>query len=331
MKKTLLALAVLAAASSVNAAEIYKNESTSLKATGEVDIFLRASEIEPVGAKADKEELNINHKGLIQIDFEHKLNDSVTAFGSFEIEGEKAAEFDDVYAGFKGGFGKVTFGETGDAIDAIEKTDISNEGIYLGTPGHLTESKGYGARYQVSFADLALSLDWQSTKADGADDAIGISADYNFGMGSVAASFVDYGKQNSKDASVAGVAVSFEAVENLYLAASWSTYENTEFEVEAGSDKTVVLKTTAHDGDVFGLAASYQIDKVRLYTTYALASADKDLSGSKLDADLSNILVGVDYQLADNLKLFAEYNSAELDGKNVTDAYLFVSGFYLTF
>ncbi|MEJ6059802.1 hypothetical protein [Aliivibrio salmonicida] len=56
MKKTLLALAVMAAAGSVSAAEIYGSETSKVSVKGEVDAYLAASEVEKLdGTKSDSD------------------------------------------------------------------------------------------------------------------------------------------------------------------------------------------------------------------------------------------------------------------------------------
>ena len=46
MKKTLVALSVLAAAANVNAAELYSAEGSSVSLKGEVDVYLKQSEVD---------------------------------------------------------------------------------------------------------------------------------------------------------------------------------------------------------------------------------------------------------------------------------------------
>ncbi|CAH8196628.1 Putative qsr prophage outer membrane porin [Vibrio aestuarianus] len=335
MKKTLLALLVASAATSVSAVELYSSDTSTLAIKGEVDGYLRTSEVEVTGKAKDKEDLNVDYWAYAQVDYEHKLNDSVSAFGSFEIETSGSnAVFDDVVAGFKGNFGKVSIGETGDALDAIEKTDISNEGPYFGTPGHELESKGKGLRYQVDAGPVAISLDWQSTSADNSDDAYGISVDWNFGMGSVGVAYVDYGKLAGAtvDSSVAGIALGINPVDALFLGLSYTDYENIAYAVTGGSNSDIKGELPAHDGQSFGFAISYDFEPVKIYATYALIDGD-NIAGTKVDAELNSYLLGVDYTVMDNLNVFLEYTAAEIDGTSVvkTDANQTILGMYLSF
>ena len=59
MKKTLLALAIAATATSVNAAEIYSNDDTKVGLKGEVDIYLSQSEVDKDLSTTEKEEANV--------------------------------------------------------------------------------------------------------------------------------------------------------------------------------------------------------------------------------------------------------------------------------
>ena len=101
MKKTLLALAIAATATSVNAAEIYANDDTKVGLKGEVDIYLTTSEVDQIAGGSKKEEADVSTWAKIQLDAEQKLNDQFTAFASFEIESKGSdAKFDDVLVGF---------------------------------------------------------------------------------------------------------------------------------------------------------------------------------------------------------------------------------------
>ncbi|MEG3694966.1 porin, partial [Vibrio coralliirubri] len=75
MKKTLLALAIAATATSVNAAEIYSNDDTKVGLKGEVDIYLSQSEVDKNLTETTKNEADVSTWAKIQLDAEQKLND----------------------------------------------------------------------------------------------------------------------------------------------------------------------------------------------------------------------------------------------------------------
>lgn len=132
MKKTLVALSVLAAAANVNAAEIYSTDASKVSLKGEVDAYLATTDIDN-GSTKTKKDPYVAVWGKIQLDAEHKVSDTLTSFASFEIESgtdvydgsnTNNASFDDIYIGVKTDTWGVAVGEVGDLADsqdAIEK------------------------------------------------------------------------------------------------------------------------------------------------------------------------------------------------------------------
>ena len=135
MKKTLVALSVLAAAANVNAAEIYSTDASKVSLSGEVDAYVATTDIEKQGTTKQRTETDpsVMVWGKIQLDAEHKVSDTLTTFASFEIESatgfdssdtDNNAKFDDLYVGVKTDTWGVAVGEVGDlaaSTDAIEK------------------------------------------------------------------------------------------------------------------------------------------------------------------------------------------------------------------
>jgi len=347
MKKTLLALAIAATATSVNAAEIYSNDDTKVSLKGEVDIYLTQSEVDSykydeksdkVSFSTEKKEADVSTWAKIQLDAEQKLNDQFTAYASFEIESKDSdAKFDDVWAGFKTDTWGMAFGETGDlaeSADAIQKDDITNEGNYMGsTGGHHRESKGHGVVFKGEFVEgLTLVADVNTTSEEDVDNTYGISADYAFSNFSIGASYITGDAEQDIDYSLAGVSASAE-FGGLYLALTYAQFEGVN---ELGYWE----RSARYNGDTMGFAAAYQMDKVRLYTTYAIGNMDEEATASgnqKLakDQEVDNLVVGVDYAFRDNILFLAEYQTATLDynvsGMTNLDADTVTAGVYYTF
>jgi len=336
MKKTLLALSVMIATGSASAAEIYGSDTTKVSLKGEVDAYLAADEVDDVKSNAD-----VSTWAKIQLDAEHKVNETFTAFASFEIEGDDSyLDLDDVFVGLETDTWGVAVGEVGDfgdSVDAIQKDDITNEGNYPYATSHHTESKGKGISLKGEFVEgLTLIVDAHTQSDDAVDNTYGISADYAFANYSIGATYTagdtyttndDGDVTSTLDYSVAGVSVSAE-FSGLYLAATYSAYE--------GIDSFGYWDTDNHmSGDSYGVAASYQLDKTRLYTTYSFTSSDENTAtGVNADVDVANFVVGVDYALAKNILVFAEYQAAEFDdaaASDKLDAYTATAGVYYTF
>ncbi len=345
MKKTLLALAVMAATSSVAANEIYSTDTSKLSLTGEIDAYLITDDVDDLAGGNKTTDLDVEMWAKIQVDAEHKINDTLTAFASFEIEtdnqGESETGFDDVFIGVKTDVWGVAIGEVGDfadSMDAIQKDDITNEGNYMGsTDGHHTEGNGNGFVVKVEVLDgLVLVADVHTDEDEDVDNTYGVSANYAFSNYSIGASFVtgDAGVEDDNDDfdyatdySVYGLSVSAE-FGDLFLAATYAEFE--------GSQVLAYWDTANLSGSTVGVAASYRINKTLLYTTYAFADIDESAyegGTTDVDEDISNLVVGASYDLLDNILLFAEYQVADVDfdDEGDLDAYTFIAGVYYTF
>jgi outer membrane porin protein LC len=348
MKKTLLALAIAATATSVNAAEIYSNDDTKVSLKGEIDVYLTQSEVDKSATETVKKEADVSTWAKIQLDAEQKLNDQFTAFASFEIEtGETGAEdevaqFDDVHVGFKTDTWGMAFGEVGDlaeSADAIQKDDITNEGNYMGsTGGHHRESKGHGVVFKGEFVEgLTLVADVNTNSEEDVDNTYGISADYAFNNFSIGTSYITGDAAKDVDYSLAGVSASAE-FGGFYLALTYAQFEGAnEFGYWELMDKE---SPSFRNGDTMGVAAAYQMDKVRLYTTYAIANLDEAATAAgnvKLakDTEVDNLVVGVDYAFRDNILFLAEYQTSSVDYNNSLmknlDADSVTAGVYYSF
>jgi predicted porin len=348
MKKTLLALAIAATATSVNAAEIYSNDDTKVSLKGEVDVYLSQSEVDTFKLDektkqapftTEKSEADVSTWAKIQLDAEQKLNETFTAFASFEIETDGSnAKFDDVLAGFKTDTWGMAFGETGDlaeSADAIQKDDITNEGNYMGsTGGHHRESTGHGAVFKGQFVEgFTIVADVNTDSTEDVDNTYGISADYAFSNFSIGASYITGDAAKDVDYSLAGVSASAE-FGGLYLAATYAQFEGNQGYGYWNLSK--MDDGVYGNGETMGFAAAYQIDAVRLYTTYAVATTDEKATakGTEKISDLesTNLVVGVDYAFRDNILFLAEYQTADFEYNSKTlDADGVIAGVYYTF
>ncbi|EKO3929675.1 porin [Vibrio fluvialis] len=338
MKKTLLALAVIAAAGSVNAAEIYSNESTSVGLKGEIDAYLIQDEA-TVGDVKTKHSADFSNWAKIQLDASHKLGSDVTTFGSFEMEGDghDGVKIDDLYVGVKSGIWGVAVGETGDfaeSFDAIQKTDIANEGNYIGLDRPY-ESGTDGLTVKLAPVEgLTFVADAYTNSTDGLDNSYGVSANYAMDMFSVGASFNSSEVFDGYSADSYGVSASVD-VAGFFFAA---TYLKTEGLTTLGAidEDGISSSDFAVEGDVWNFAASYQIDALRLYSTYAYGDFDTLVSSSNVsssvDGQVTDLVVGVDYAVSDNVLVLLEYETAkakkDFSGNKYEDITL---GVYYTF
>ena len=331
MKKTLLTLLIASVTAPAMAGDIYKTDTTKVAFSGEIDGYLATTDINGVKTDAD-----VNMWAKVQMDAEQKLTDTLTGFTSFEIEAgswytgtDSDARFDDVLIGVKTDVWGVAMGEVGDlasSADAIEKDDITNEGNYMGSiGGNHRESDGKGFVGKASFGPMTFVADVNTVADNDTDNTYGFSADFDHELFSVGASYitgeVEATATSAKaDFELYGLSASTE-FKGVYLAATYADVQ--------GTDSFGFYKTDAlAKADSFGLAASYKIEKTRIYTTYSMVDV-KAMTGND-QGDTTNWVIGADYQVAKNILAFAEYQQAEADWE-ADDSMTVVTGVYYAF
>ncbi|WP_194436018.1 porin [Vibrio fluminensis] len=312
MKKTFLALAVAAVATSAHAKiDLYKDDTKKVTVKGEVDVYLNiVDEVKSEDASEVKDDdFNVSTWAQVEFGFEHQINDDLKGFASFEVDySDSDAVFDDVYAGVTGSFGTLKGGETGDSLSVVGNlTDITNEGTYAYDSN--IESKGKGIRYEKTLGGLYVSADLQTTSAEDSDDEINVGASYSFDYVTFAAAYSDGGEDVSSSAFGASLSVS-----DFYLAALYSVYEGGYAQVGSGFG----------EGEVYGLAASYSFNDFRFYASTAFDSEDDT------DNRGDSKTVGLDYTVNGDITLFAEYTGASYD-VNDKDADTLLAGVYYAF
>ena len=324
MKKTLLAALIATATTSAFAGEIYSSDTSKVSMKGEVDAYLATTDIN--GTKSDAD---INVWAKVQMDAEQKINDQLTSFASFEIEAgsyygdtDTAANFDDVHVGVKTDTWGIAVGAVGDlaeSADAIQKDDITNEGNYMGSAGgNHRESKGNGIVAKTKFGPMTFVADINTTNEKNLDSTYGISADYAQDIFSIGASFIQGETDSDEEYELYGVSASAE-FSGVYLAATYAEFK--------GADSFGFYGVTGlADGETMGLAASYQIESARIYTTYAVA----DIESNTENGDTTNWVIGADYALASNITAFAEYQQGDADWAT-DDSMTVVTGVYYSF
>ncbi|MEZ9056740.1 porin [Vibrio pelagius] len=331
MKKTLLALALAGISTSTLAASIYDDGTTAFNIKGEIDTYLSTAEsTKTTGGAATKTEtdLDVDLWAKIQIDATHKLNDSVSAFGSFEIQNgngfdgwkgivndDNSMQTDDLYFGFNIGenFGVAAgeIGDFGDSLDAIT-IDNTNEGLgYMDDFVSSLESAGHGVSLKYTTGGLKLIADTYLSSDENEDAAYGVSAEYALNeMFTFGASYQDQGNRGlGTDHSIMGVAARL-SLGGFGAAANYVTEDI----------------TGESDRDTVSVALDYQFEKVRAYTSIGATEGDAD-------QEINYFTVGADYSVSSNILAFVEYTDAEdvTDNANKVEGNGFVAGMYYTF
>ncbi len=130
MKKSLLALAVLAVATSATAATVYDKDGTSLKVGGRVQAIAYNGNF----GKAGKDDSTLKNSARFNVAGTTKVNDAVSVFAFTEWEASNGDDTDDFvtrdqYVGADfGAFGKVQAGKSLNSIyDVQAATDVFEE------------------------------------------------------------------------------------------------------------------------------------------------------------------------------------------------------------
>lgn len=335
MKKTLLALVVAGISTSALAAgNIYDNGTTSFNVKGEIDTYVTTlkSKYNNVEKSSD---LDIDVWAKIQIDSQHKVNEDITVFGSFEMQNgegfgfdgdgfagdDKNVQTDDLYFGaYLGDNWGVAFGEIGDFGDSLDAITIDNTNEGLGYVDDFVisqESRGHAASVKGNFNNLTVIADAYLNQEENIDTAFGLSAQYAINdMFTVGASYQDQGENEVKklDYKVMGVAARLN-IENFAAAVNYVAEEKKEANVK-------------NDADTWSVAASYQINEARLYTSFGFTSYEDNKDGNYYT-------LGADYALTGNILTFIEYTAIDEDkgvGKAMLDeGEVVVAGLYYTF
>lgn len=267
MKKSLLALAVLAVATSATAATVYDKDGTSLKVGGRVQAIAYNGNF----AQAGRDDSTLKNSARFNIAGTTKVNDAVSVFAFSEWEASNGDDNDDFvtrdqYVGADFGvFGKVQAGKSLNSIyDVQSATDVFEETGALvqgdtngdrrsGTFRYIYDNNGFyaAASYQIAQDQIKVA----GEKVD-VENGFGFGLGYTFdnvvfGPLSIKAAY-DYVKcQDDSDfiQSLNGVTnheyikdpISNVVVKGAYLGRTFDSFKNTAVSVAWGSDTGLYL------------------------------------------------------------------------------------------
>lgn len=316
MKKTLLALVVAAAATSVNAAEVYKSEDGSVNFYGQLRTELKVSDdsVKLTDSGFEKVEGKTTlgaGSSRAGVDAKYAINDNLDILGLVEFSvKEDEMKIRQHILGFAGDFGTVKFGQQWTIADDI-----------------------YGADYSYFFGGTALGY---SNLNGAAHDSL-IKYNYNGENFFVAANYGLDEDQSNQEVGEIFVGGSFgdfsahvgfgqttdetgdEKIEDTYYQATLEysfgdagigfTYYNTELK---NSDHKVTI-------DGFSLAGTYAwADNATAYAGYEYTDQDTgniSLSGDFAEDTSTVVYVGTDYHFNSWSRIYVE--AAYQDGRTL--------------
>ncbi|WP_240206141.1 porin [Vibrio sp. CyArs1] len=328
MKKTLVALAVLAAGSAQAGIEIYNQDKVTVNLKGDIEVVYLQ------GIGVDQEMEQQIQDADFGFDVRYALNDDLQFGGYWEFDGassdvtkgeNKNALVGNTYvAVYSATYGSVKFGRLDSVLD---DAGIGSD-YQFGFDAFFSNESPFGAdesvRYDLDKGNFYGALAYKQDKNDDA----GLGTDGNMVDAKLGARFADfdvrafYGKATFKGV-IDGTAVSGSTDETLYaLEAGWAGVENLNIEAGYYNLNNQADKTT----NIYGLAADYTIDKVVLAAGLQYATFDKETytsaDGSTDTADsTTGWFLNAGYKIAPSATVYAEVGGNNGYSKDANNNY----------
>lgn len=312
MKKTLLALSVLAAASTAQAGiEIYNNEGVTVNLKGDIEVTYQNS----TSSSSMSQQIEDADFGF---DVRYAMNDQLSIGAYWEFNGSESnnAEWtkngDNYVALYTADFGSVKLGRLCTAIDDIGIGNDYQFGINSFFDAETFECQDEALRYDYDNGMFYATVGYVQNKLDVlADNAAnqGTDADYiDAYFGARVAGFdgkvivADYDSDDAAapvSSSLLGLELAYGGVENLNLSVGYymADLDN------AGAN---------NDNDTWAVAADYTLGKVVFGAGYSLSEYDAS------DEEQSNLFVNTAYKVLPAVKVYAELAKREKSGTGVT-------------
>jgi predicted porin len=327
MKKTLVALAVLAAGSAQAGIELYNQDKVTVNMTGDVEVVYLKDKVEGAEFQQDIQDADFG------FDTRYAVNDDLQIGAYWEFSGDGGqADTGDVYMAFYSqSLGSIKFGKTATALDDAGIGGDYQFGINSffnnGTPFSGDEAVRYDIDKGTFYGTVAFLQDKNGNNDLGEDgtyfDAkLGARvADFDF------TGFVGKAKFKGTESTtkqvvvkdpVTGIATGeianvttttpFDADETLYaLEARYAGVENLNLAAGYYSLDGDVTGTDVKT-DTFGLSADYTFNAVTVGAGYSRSSSDVANSD-----DVNNWYLNAAYSLAPSTKAYAEVGGDDAD------------------
>lgn len=311
MKKTLLALSVLVAAGSVNAAEVYSKDGVTVSIEG-------AAEIQYFKGYTNNSNPDIRlDDGELAFTTEVEVAEGLTAIGVYDFEfednaqqgeGEKIANTE-LYAGFDASFGTITFGRQytyGDDTSISEDYELNRTEMDF-ADAHGSDVIKYHFESDMFYAGIAHDLgdDRAENARSITDGVVGITVQ------GLDARVYYYSQENTKfgkkTSEIDGYNI--EAVYSMDAFSAGASYG--EVEVDNVNDKVIELVGTfTMDKNTFAAGATF-------------------VNGD--DYDEHSIYANVTHKLHSNVKVYAEIGTTDTDKTGVEYDFGYLAGLEVKF
>jgi predicted porin len=304
MKKSLIALAVLSAAGSASAAEIYAMDGMTLDFSGEAEVQI----IQPQASGSD---LSVNTEtATLTADFNYEIAEEMAAGGHYEIDGaggdatisdmyvylemspsltmsvgRQSTSYDDAGIGGEYAFGFSTYVDNiVTSGDQIVKYAYDGGEVFYGDVAYLMNKNSVSGDYQVDGKLGARLGDFDYTlflaKSETATltaDSYTLEARYALGnfiiAGTYGATSAEQSNAADHDLSIVGLAASFDDGGRWTYAAGWANVDD-----DAETDKV---------NDVYVNASYWITDNVNAYAEVGFSDADDQDTGYVVGMDVS--------------------------------------------
>lgn len=323
MKKTLVALSVLAAATSVQAIELYNQDGVTVDMRGDIEVTYQ-SDFDHSSMKQEIEDADFGFDVRYAIDDEFTIGTYWEYNGSDNNNAAITRNGDTYVALYTKSYGSIKFGRLCTAVDDLGgitsdyQFDVDNlassaasditcgdeavrydfdNGSFYTTLGFVQDKV-----YNEKLDNAGVEAGSAGTGTDYFDGRVGYRVN-DFDM-SVFYASVDKEAADSDETGY-GAEVNFTGIENVRLGAG---YYATAVDVATGAD--------SKDADVVALGADYYMDKWTFGAGYSVASYDVDAN------DVDKWFVNAGYGIAPNTTVYAEFAGQDVEGESETDTAL---------
>lgn len=316
MKKSLLALAVLTAAGSVNAATILDSDGVKVDVTGaaEIQYYKDFSKDKNAYLRMDDGDIQFSTtvvvaEGLsavsgIGFEFEGRDTDTGTVNGNVEN--------DELWVGLSSNFGTTTFGRQltiADDAGVGEDYELGTESLSFAiTEGEeVIKHKFEGDNYWLAGSIASSGQGDKGTNASGFDFGAGVTFNA-FEVRAFFQSVSDLGNAAGADLTAWNLEGVYSVDDALSLAASY------------GSSEVETNGVTGTEVDVIAFAATYQMDAKN--TIAGGLNLGEKTVGSAASVDATNFYVNITHKLHSNVKAYAELGFVDIDNADNDTGYL---------